>query len=40
MALLQHSHTKKNRLDIRVVFMEFLEYVNDGGVVVYWGMFQ
>ena len=20
--------------------MEFLEYVNDGGVVVYWGIFQ
>ena len=35
LALLQHSHTKRNRLDILALFMEFLEYVNDGGVVVY-----
>ena len=36
MASLQHSHTKRNSLDIRAIFMEFWEYVNNGGVVVYW----
>ena len=30
-----HSHKKRNSLDTRTVFKEFLEYVNNSGVVVY-----
>ena len=32
---LRHSHTKGNNPDTRAVFIEFSEYVNDSGVVVY-----
>ena len=32
-----HSHTKRNNLYTRTVFTEFLEYVNNSGVVLYWG---
>ena len=28
---LNHNHTKRNSLDTRAVFIEFLEYVNNGG---------
>ena len=31
-----HSHTKRNSLDTRVVFIEFSEYDNDGEGDVYW----
>ena len=30
-----HSHTKRNSLDTRDVFIEFPEHVNNNGVVVY-----
>ena len=30
----KHSHTKRNSLDTRAVFIEFSEYVNNSGVVV------
>ena len=32
-----HSHMKRNSLDTRAVLIEFLEYVNSSGEVVYWG---
>ena len=32
-----HSHSKRNSLDTRAAFIEFLEYVSNSGVVVYWG---
>ena len=33
----KHSYTKRNSLGIWTVFIQFLEYANNGGVVVYWG---
>ena len=35
--LYDNSHKKKNSLDTQAVFMEFLKYVENSGVVVYWG---
>ena len=32
-----HSHKKRNSLDTRAVFTEFLKYVENSGVVVYRG---
>ena len=32
-----HSHKKRNSLDTRAVFIEFLKYVENSGVVVYQG---
>ena len=34
---LHHSHKKRNSLDTQAVFIEFLKYVENSGLVVYWG---
>ena len=33
---LKQSHTQRNSLDTRAAFVEFLKYVENSGVVVYW----
>ena len=36
-SMLYDSHTKRNSMDRRALFIEFSEYVNNSRVVVYWG---